>query len=86
MGFRHTERPLVRGVDFQNHSENPADELADSRISKLWIKRISDGVNVYSWDRGEAVPAADDVATCLVDYLAAGLDQFVEAMQSKDGE
>ena len=45
----------------------------DSRISKLWVERISDRVTVYNWDRGADVEPATEMAGVIVDLLAAGL-------------
>ena len=45
----------------------------DSRISKLWVERISDQATVYNWDRGADVEPATELAGVIVDLLAAGL-------------
>ena len=45
----------------------------DSRISKLWVERISDRATVYNWDRGADVEPATEMAGVIVDLLAAGL-------------
>jgi hypothetical protein len=58
---------------FPEHAEDPAWEISDSRISKLGLKRIADSALVYSWDRGQDVPAADQMAAAIVDFLCAGL-------------
>ena len=44
---------------FAEHAEREEWELADSRISKLWLRRESDKQTVYNWDRGLDVPPAD---------------------------
>src|SRR6478672_7382051 len=36
---------------FPEHAEVPEYELGDSRISKLWIQRISDRLTVVNFDR-----------------------------------
>ncbi len=64
---------------FTDHAENPDYEIGDSRISKLWIQRLSDGQQVYNWDRGADVPAADAITEALVDFLAAGLAEYIDA-------
>jgi hypothetical protein len=46
---------------FSEHADNRDYELSDSRISKLWIQRLSDKKTVFNWDRGMVVPAADHV-------------------------
>jgi hypothetical protein len=58
---------------FPEHAENPDYEIDDSRISKLWLQRQADKVNVYNWDRGMDIPAADKTAQAIVDFLCAGL-------------
>jgi hypothetical protein len=58
---------------FPEHAENPEWEISDSRISKLWIQRRADKVNVYNWDRGADLPPADATVAAIVDFLCAGL-------------
>src|SRR5256885_3083635 len=58
---------------FPEHAENPDYEIGDSRISKLWLQRISDNVVVYNWDRGADIAAADPTAQAIVEFLCAGL-------------
>lgn len=58
---------------FPEHADNPEWELGDSRISKLWVQRLADMQTVFSWDRGMDVPAADQMAGAVIDFLAAGL-------------
>ncbi|MGE0609948.1 MAG: hypothetical protein AB7O62_22855 [Pirellulales bacterium] len=58
---------------FPAHAENREWEIGDSQISKLWVQRLADKQTVFNWDRGRDVPAADAVATAIVDFLAAGL-------------
>jgi hypothetical protein len=62
---------------FAEHAENSDWELGDSRISKLWIKRLADGQTVFDWDRGLDVPHADELAGAVVDFLAAGLADHI---------
>jgi hypothetical protein len=65
---------------FPEHAEVPDYELGgDSRISKLWLQRLADETTVYNWDRGSDVPAADQIAAAIVDFLAAGLAEYVYA-------
>jgi len=45
----------------------------DSRISKLWVQRISDKATVYNWDRGADIEPTTELAGVIVDLLAAGL-------------
>ena len=63
---------------FPEHAENPDYEIDDSRISKLWIQRISDRKTVFNWDRGADVTAATAEAQAIVDFLAAGLADHVD--------
>lgn len=58
---------------FPAHATNPDYEIGDSRISKLWLQRLSDRAVVYEWDRGPGVAAADATAAAIVDFLCAGL-------------
>lgn len=49
----------------------------DSRISKLWVQRISDKATVYNWDRGADVEPTTELAGVIVDLLAAGLAEHI---------
>jgi len=62
---------------FPEHADNPEWEIGDSRISKLWIQRLVDKREAFNWDRGADVPAADDVARAIVDFLAGGLADHI---------
>ena len=62
---------------FPEHAENPGWELGDSRISKLWVQRLADRQEVFNWDRGADVPAANPLATAIVDFLSVGLADLV---------
>src|SRR5688500_16953325 len=54
---------------FAEHADISEFELGgDSRISKLWLKRLADGREVYNWDRGLDVPAADATADRIVGF------------------
>jgi hypothetical protein len=64
---------------FPEHAENPAFEIGESRISKLWLQRLSDRKVVFNWDRGSDVPAADERAQQIVDFLAEGLAEHLFA-------
>ena len=50
---------------FPEHADNPEWEIGDSRISKLWIQRLADRRQVFNWDRGADVPAADKTVACI---------------------
>jgi len=58
---------------FPEHAECPDYELGDSRISKLWIKRLVDGNTVVNFDRGWDIRPTTKTAVAIVDFLAAGL-------------
>jgi hypothetical protein len=62
---------------FPEHAEVAEYEIGDSRISKLWIQRLADRAQVYNWDRGTDVEAADATTQAIVDFLAAGLAESV---------
>ena len=64
---------------FPAHAENLEWELGDSRISKLWIQRLADKREVFHWDRGTDVPAADALAGLIADFLAGGLADHIFA-------
>jgi hypothetical protein len=64
---------------FPEHAENPEWEIDDSRISKLWVQRLADRQEVFNWDRGADVPAADPLAAAIVDFLSVGLADHVYA-------
>ena len=58
---------------FPEHAECPEFELGDSRISKLWIRRHSDGSIICNFDRGWDIRPTTKAAAAVVDFLAAGL-------------
>jgi len=62
---------------FPEHADSPDFELADSRISKLWVRRIDDNVTVVNFDRGWDILPATPRAKTIVDLLAAGLAEHV---------
>jgi len=62
---------------FPEHAANPDWEIGDSRISKLFIQRLTDKRVTFNWDRGADVPAADFVTECIVDFLAGGLADHI---------
>ncbi|HEY3325048.1 MAG TPA: hypothetical protein VGP72_31635 [Planctomycetota bacterium] len=64
---------------FPEHAENPEYEIADSKISKLWIKRLADQKTVFNWDRGADVQAENDTVQAIVDDLCAGLAEHTFA-------
>jgi hypothetical protein len=57
---------------FHEHATNPEREIGDSRISKLWVQRLADKKKVYNWDRGADIPAENETARAIVDFLCAG--------------
>ena len=65
---------------FPEHATNREWEVGgDSRISKLWVERISDRTTAYNWDRGADVEPATEIAGVIVDLLAAGLAETIWA-------
>ena len=64
---------------FPEHAECPDYEIGDSKISKLWVQRLADKQQVFNWDRGLDVPAADATAQAIVDFLCAGLAEHTYA-------
>lgn len=63
---------------FAEHADNSDFEVGgDSRISKLWVKRLADGREVFNWDRGLDVPAADATAQAIIGFLCEGLAEYV---------
>ena len=61
---------------FAEHAEEPEYELGQSRISKLWIRRLADKRTVCNFDRGWDIQPADATAAAIVDFLAEGLAQY----------
>jgi len=49
----------------------------DSRISKLWVQRLSNRETVYNWDRGADIEPTTPIAREIVEVLAAGLAELV---------
>ena len=68
-----TNGHLFHALVFPEHAECPEFELGDSRISKLWVKRLSDGKVVCNFDRGWDVRPTTPDADLIVDFLAEGL-------------
>jgi len=64
---------------FPDHADEPTYELANSRISKLSLQRISDGQIVANFDRGWDIRPTTTIAGQIVDLLAAGLAETVYA-------
>ena len=64
---------------FPEHAENPDYEIGQSRISKLWLSKLSNKETSFNWDRGLDVPAASQKVQAVVDFLAAGLADYVYA-------
>jgi hypothetical protein len=62
---------------FPENAEIADYELDDSRISKLWLQRISDKTTVVNFDRGWDVQPADATAQAIVDFLTAGLADYI---------
>jgi hypothetical protein len=88
---RRSSRPAVGGtwvlglvaghrfeaLVFPEHADDPAWELGESRISKLWVQRLDDRAVVFNFDRGLDVPAQDADARAVVEFLAEHLAERV---------
>ena len=55
-------------------------EIGQSRISKLWMQRLADRREVFNWDRGPDVHAADTEVQAVIEFLVTGLADYVYAM------
>ena len=64
---------------FPEHADSPDYELGDSRISKLRLQRLADKTTVLNFDRGWDIRPADANAAAVMDFLAAGLADYVYA-------
>ena len=62
---------------FGEHTECPDYELGDSRISKLWLKSLTDHRVVANFDRGWDIRPTTKIAAAIVDFLTAGLAEHV---------
>ena len=63
---------------FPQPAENREWEVGgDSRISKLWLQRMSDGATAYNWDRGADIAPTNEIAGTIVGLLAAGLAETI---------
>jgi hypothetical protein len=62
---------------FAEHAENESYELAGSKISKLWVQRLSDRKVMFNFDRGMDVPAVNTEVQVIVDFLCVGLSDLV---------
>lgn len=62
---------------FPEHADSPDYELGESRISKLWLQRMADGATVVNFDRGWDIRPTTKVAQAIVDFLAAGLAEYM---------
>ncbi len=76
-GTLHGHR--FQALVFPEHATNPDYEIADSRISKLWLQRVADNRVVFNWDRGADVEAADATTRAIVDFLCEGLADYTYA-------
>ena len=73
------DRMTFNALVFPAHAESEEYEIGKSRISKLWVQRISDKKTLYNWDRGLDVPAQDTVTQIVVDFLCVGLAELIYA-------
>ncbi|HXE54661.1 MAG TPA: hypothetical protein VN541_16690 [Tepidisphaeraceae bacterium] len=68
---------------FFEHAKNPDWEIALSRISKLELREPYHDRVIYSWDRGEDVPASEFGSQAAVEFLATHLADLVYVHESK---
>lgn len=64
---------------FSDHADSETYELGTSKISKLGLQRLDDKKQVAHFDRGWDVKPTTDLATAIVDFLAAGLSDLIYA-------
>ena len=62
---------------FAEHAEHESYELNQSKISKLWVQRLSDRKVTFNFDRGLDVPAVNTEVQVVVDFLCEGLSDLV---------
>ena len=62
---------------FAGHADEAEWKLGGSCIAKLWVQRLVDRKTVYEWDRGISVPATDELAGLVADFLAGGLADYI---------
>ena len=62
---------------FADHAESESYELGRSKISKLWIQRLTDKRTIFNFDRGLDVAAANTEIQVVVDFLCDGLSDLV---------
>lgn len=62
---------------FPEHAESESYELADSRISKLWLSEVATQREIANFDRGWDLLPTTPAAKAIVDLLAAGLAETV---------
>ena len=62
---------------FRQHAENADYELGESQIGKLWVQRLADKAEVANFDRGWDVRPTTDEANAIVDFLCAGLAEYI---------
>jgi hypothetical protein len=62
---------------FADHADQESFELNQSKISKLWIQRLSDRKVMFNFDRGLDVPAVNTEVQVVVDFLCEGLSDLV---------
>ncbi len=64
---------------FPEHATIPDYEIGDSKVSKLWLQRMSDRQTVFNWNRGADVAATDPTVQAIVNFLCAGLAEYTFA-------
>src|SRR5262245_26790975 len=57
-------------------------QMNNTRMSRLWLHRLADNQTVFRWHYGQCLPAADDRAKAVVDFLADRA--FTDLAESSD--
>lgn len=62
---------------FPEHAQEESFELGQSKISKLWVQRLSDKATTFNFDRGLDIDSQDDATRAIVAFLCAGLADHI---------
>ena len=62
---------------FSEHAKYEPHELDGSRISKLWVQRVTDMEVVFEWDRGLHIPSSCSEADEVVRFLCVNVAKLV---------
>lgn len=70
-------RVRFEALVFADHAECESYELERSKISKLWLQRISDRKILFNFDRGDDVKADSTYTLEIIGFLCEGLSDLV---------